>query len=968
MLALARGQSTLYRYWETLFLRRTIMWRKVTILISFALALGFVSVTDAADIVWSGAGADNLWSNPANWEGNKVPTAGDDALIEVPGAEPPNGPLIQDGIDAECSVLWNEVAGEPEMRMTGGTLTISGWGIWWGDGPGCNPTFYQSGGTITLTGGPGIHEFGWGGAAGTWIMTGGTVNAKGVSIPSGPGNSGEMQLHGGTYNVGTARGGLVMRDNSLINITGGTLVLEGDVTANIDGFIAEGKITAYGGAGQFEIDYDVRNPGFTTVTAIEAGKAFKPNPADGSIYVDTWASLSWSPADGTVSHDVYVGEDFDQVNSGTGDTFRGNQADTFYIVGFPGYPYPDGLVPGTTYYWRIDELESDGTVNRGDVWSFTIPPKTAFNPDPADGAEFVDVDVELAWMPGFGAVLHTVYFGDNYDDVSAATGGTSQGAATYTPGPLDPEKVYYWRVDEYDATETHKGNVWAFSTPGAVGNPNPANGATGVQMNASLSWTPGESATSSEVYFGTDKDAVRNATTASPEYKGSRTLGSESYDPGKLAWKSMYYWRVDGINSQNPASPWKGNVWSFETADFITIDDFESYNDLPEDDPASNRIYLTWTDGFGTTTNGSQVGNVDLPLLEHGDVHSGGSSMPYAYDNDGKFSEANMTLVYPRDWTEEGVGVLSLWFKGDASNAAEPMYIVLNGTAVVYHNNPAAAQVDEWTEWTIDLQEFASQGIGLTNIDTIGIGFGDKNNVQAGGGSGKMLFDDIRLFRPPPPPVGHWKLDDGQGTVVVDSSGNGNDGTINNPNGGLGPDGSVWVDDPERGTVISFNGTANGAYVRAGEIPQMTLTNDFTWSFWAKHSAENTADNDIILGNRMDENAVDFVPRQFIKFTPTKFEWHMNANGDDNLDYDDIPADVWLHHAVVKAGAQLTYYRNGVEAGSGTITQALDFPQPLYFGGDNEGREGENWAGFMSDVRIYDRALPAAEVAALAGS
>jgi len=103
-----------------------------------------------------------------------------------------------------------------------------------------------------------------------------------------------------------------------------------------------------------------------------------------------------------------------------------------------------------------------------------------------------------------------------------------------------------------------------------------------------------------------------------------------------------------------------------------------------------------------------------------------------------------------------------------------------------------------------------------------------------------------------------------------DSSGNGNDGIIHNADtGGLGDGGSVWVDDPERGIVISFNGTAAGAYVRAGEIPQMTLTNDFTWSFWAKHSDENTADNDIILGNRMDENAVDFVPRQFIKFTPT---------------------------------------------------------------------------------------------------
>jgi hypothetical protein len=212
--------------------------------------------------------------------------------------------------------------------------------------------------------------------------------------------------------------------------------------------------------------------------------------------------------------------------------------------------------------------------------------------------------------------------------------------------------------------------------------------------------------------------------------------------------------------------------------------------------------------------------------------------------------------------------------------------------------------------------------------------------------------------------LAHYALDGD----ANDSSGNGIDGTIHNADtGGLGDGGSVWVDDPERGTVISFNGTADGAHVRAGDIPQMTLTNDFTWAFWAKHSDENTADNDIILGNRMGENAVDFVPRQFIKFTPTKFEWHMNGNGDDNLDYDDIPADIWLHHTVVKAGDQLTYYRNGIEASSGTFTQALDFPQPLFFGGDNEGSAGENWAGFMSDVHIYNRTLSDGEVMYLAG-
>jgi hypothetical protein len=75
------------------------------------------------------------------------------------------------------------------------------------------------------------------------------------------------------------------------------------------------------------------------------------------------------------------------------------------------------------------------------------------------------------------------------------------------------------------------------------------------------------------------------------------------------------------------------------------------------------------------------------------------------------------------------------------------MYVTLNGSAVVYHDNPDAALIDEWTQWTIDLQEFAGQGVNLANVNTITIGFGDKNNLQAGG-SGMVFFDDIRLYRP----------------------------------------------------------------------------------------------------------------------------------------------------------------------------------------------------------------------------
>jgi len=495
---------------------------------------------------------------------------------------------------------------------------------------------------------------------------------------------------------------------------------------------------------QIEKLYNGNPPTFTI--------AEKPNPADGSLHSDTWVSMSWQAGVYAVSHDVYMGENFDDVNNDTGDTFKGNQTSTYYVAGFPGFAYPDGLVPGTTYYWRIDEV-NDSEPNspwKGDVWRFSIPPKTAYKPEPADGAESVDVDVLLSWTGGFGSKLHTVYFGDNFDDVDNSTGGQAQGTTTYIPGTLKMAKTYYWRVDEFDITTTHKGEIWSFTTVGAVGSQEPANGAVDVTQTPILTWVPGVFGASHEVYFGTDKDAVKNADTSSPEYKGSRNLGSESYDPGQLEWDTTYYWRIDEANNANADSPWTGPLWSFTTANFLIIDDFESYNDLNEDEPGSNRIYLAWVDGFDNpTVNGSVVGHANPPFAEQTIVHGGLQSMPMSYDNAVGKSEATLTLTSNRDWTVKGVNILTIWFRGNSSNAAEPMYVALNDSAVVTNDDPDAAQAVRWSEWNIDLMRFADQGVNLANVTSITLGLGNRANPVVGG-AGMMYFDDIRLYPPAP--------------------------------------------------------------------------------------------------------------------------------------------------------------------------------------------------------------------------
>jgi hypothetical protein len=279
-------------------------------------------------------------------------------------------------------------------------------------------------------------------------------------------------------------------------------------------------------------------------------------------------------------------------------------------------------------------------------------------------------------------------------------------------------------------------------------NPSPANESVPNLSDAgSLSWSAGENASQHDVYFGTDEKAVDNADASDTTgvYRGRQA--ATSYTPAEgVEWGGgPYYWRIDEFNTDG--SIVKGRVWVFWSADYITVDDFESYNDLDPSDAASNRIFHAWLDGFDNPAiNGSIIGYGNPPFTEQTIVHSGNQSMPFFYDNGVGKSEATLTLSYPRDWTEEGVGILSLWLYGDASNAPETIYVVLNGTAGVDNDNPNAAQTASWTEWTIELQEF---GLNLTNVDTITLGLGNRSNPAAGG-SGMVFFDDIRLYRPAP--------------------------------------------------------------------------------------------------------------------------------------------------------------------------------------------------------------------------
>jgi hypothetical protein len=194
--------------------------------------------------------------------------------------------------------------------------------------------------------------------------------------------------------------------------------------------------------------------------------------------------------------------------------------------------------------------------------------------------------------------------------------------------------------------------------------PNPANGSTTDEVGAvPFTWQAGDQAVRHDVYLGTDAAAVAaaDASDTTGIYRGRQSGTSFTPSPA-LEWGLKYFWRIDEVNGDDSISP--GFVWSFTLADYLIVDEFESYND---DEGTGTRIYETWIDGYTDELSGSIVGNLDPPFAEQTIVHGGKQSMPMDYNNIGSpyfISQAYREFSPLANWTVGGVNDLSLWVRG----------------------------------------------------------------------------------------------------------------------------------------------------------------------------------------------------------------------------------------------------------------------------------------------------------------
>jgi len=273
-----------------------------------------------------------------------------------------------------------------------------------------------------------------------------------------------------------------------------------------------------------------------------------------------------------------------------------------------------------------------------------------------------------------------------------------------------------------------------FYVPVQAFEPAPAVDATGVEVDATLSWRPGRKAGSHKVYLSSDPNAVAEGTVA------ATTVADSSFSPANMEYDTTYYWRVDEVND---ADVYEGAVWSFTTQEFAVIDDFESYTDNEDD---GTRIYETWVDGYDDDSNGSLVGYLDSLNGTFGEtviIHKGKQSMPVIYDNTSSaLSEAVRTFSPAANWTTHGAKSLVVYFRGAPGNTGK-LYLKINNVKVPYSGDPAHISSQAWRLWTVDLSTIS----GANKVTKLTIG------LEGAGSKGTVYIDDVRLYREAPEPV-----------------------------------------------------------------------------------------------------------------------------------------------------------------------------------------------------------------------
>jgi len=478
--------------------------------------------------------------------------------------------------------------------------------------------------------------------------------------------------------------------------------------------------------------------------------ATRPSPASGSRPdIEHLTPLSWMPGENAAQHDVYFGTDANAVGSAdisdTTDIYRGRQDPNTYTP-------PEELIPGQTYYWRVDEFNADATISRGRIWSFTVADYLIVD-DFEDYNDFSPDRIFDTWADGWNVTT-------NGSQVGYGTAPFAERAIVNSG--LQSMPFFYNNTGSAVYSEA----VRSFDAP----------------LN---DWTREGARTLTLFFRGYPAEFVEDPAGTYAMAAGGEDIWGQA-DQFRYAYK-----RLSGNGSITARVVSIENTDEWAKAGVMirdTLDDY-SVNALMCATPSNRRSFQNRQIIAETSYQASSnIDAITLPLLwvrvvrqgnnftgyysENGinwiqqpdDENTGDDASPnpqtivmsqnvyigLAYTSHNAnamgtavFSDVTTTgTVTGDDWQVEAIGA------DMPSNEAQPLYVVVRGGGVekvVEHpDNPNAVLEYTWQQWDIPLSVLSDAGVTLSTIQDITIGVGSQNGGQ--GGTGRLYFDDIRLY------------------------------------------------------------------------------------------------------------------------------------------------------------------------------------------------------------------------------
>jgi hypothetical protein len=476
--------------------------------------------------------------------------------------------------------------------------------------------------------------------------------------------------------------------------------------------------------------------------------AARPNPASGATGVPMDTALSWKPGLFADTHDVYLGTVYDDVNNAS----RDNDPNGVLVSQSQGelaYEPTDLLEFGRKYYWRVDEVNAppEATIYKGDIWSFMIVNYLIVD-DFEDYNDYPPDDIFSTWKDGFdddtnGAIVGyenpDFNAGEHFVETTIVHGGEqampyfydNTGTAIYSEAKRAFSPAQDW---------TRQGvtllSMWFRGYPGYSG--------SFVEEPAGTYTMTGSGA---DIWGNSDEFHFAYKELTSP---GSIIAKVESVEETHGWAKAGVMLRdtldTDSIHAMMIVSATQGVSFqrrrSAAGVSFATdIAGISAPQWVKIERSVSGAVTASYSaDGTAWTQVGSDSMKLNIPMYIGLTVTAHNASEVC----EAQFSNVSITGTVSEQWTNQDIGI--------PSNAPQPMHVAVGNSAgepaVVYHEDPNVTVIPDWTEWIIPLQDFAAQGIDLTDVDNIAIGIDTKGDTTSLGGSGKMFFDEIRLYLP----------------------------------------------------------------------------------------------------------------------------------------------------------------------------------------------------------------------------